>query len=35
MGWMRTDHSDKPETLNMGYGLTKKDDKIALLTAVL
>lgn len=32
---MSADHSDKPETLNMGYGLTKKDDKIAFLTTVL
>lgn len=31
---MRADRSDKPETLNMGYGLTKKDYKIAFLTAV-
>lgn len=31
---MRADRSDKPETLNMGYGLTEKDYKIASLTAV-
>lgn len=30
---MRADHSDKPGTLNLGYGLTKKkDDKIAFFT---
>lgn len=31
---MRVDRSDKPETLNMGYGLTDKDYKIPFLTAV-
>ena len=31
---MRADHSDKPETLNIGYGLTEKDYKIKFLTAI-
>lgn len=31
---MSTDRNDKPETLNMGYGLKEKDYKIASLTTV-
>lgn len=30
----RADHSDKPETLNMGYGLTKKYYKMEFQTTV-